>query len=217
MRLLLAPLALSGCSLIFMERAPESHISGSPVHCTASKGFIAWDAVLAVANAATLIAILSSEIESKGAAVAGTGGLALGHLLSGFSGNGWANDCAEARTAERQVVVLPASQPRVIAKPERKVVEGDRPLFCAAESADVGLCFLSEGACAADVASRAAGASQTCERRGAGACFTATRVLDETKSTTCAVSIKDCEARRTEKATDADLRVTPCGVYRVRQ
>jgi hypothetical protein len=92
----------------------------------------------------------------------------------------------------------------------RKTVTGENPLYCAVTTPDVGLCYQSEAACTASLTEGAA----ACEVRAAGSCFTATKQLDQTKTTTCAVSIKDCEARHAVAAADPDLQVTACGIYR---
>jgi len=97
-------------------------------------------------------------------------------------------------------------------KSGRKTVSGSNPLFCAVTAPEVGICYQDEPACAASLTEGAA----PCDRKVAGSCFTATKVLDESKSTTCAVSIKDCEARRTAVAADPDYKVTPCGIYRAK-
>jgi hypothetical protein len=98
-----------------------------------------------------------------------------------------------------------------VAKDGRRTVEGDKPLLCAPSASEVGLCFLDAVACKAEADK--VGVAQ-CEERSAGSCFTATRTLDETKTTTCAVSIKDCEARRETLSKDPDFTVTACGIYR---
>lgn len=98
-------------------------------------------------------------------------------------------------------------------KDGRKTVEGDKTLLCAISAPDVGQCFLDEAACSAEAAK--VGVAQ-CEKRPAGSCFNATRTLEGTKATVCAVSIKDCEARRAQYAADPDYSTTACGIYRAK-
>lgn len=132
---------------------------------------------------------------------------ALLHLMSAASGSSWADECRTAHDEGPppiEVTQRPVSPP---AKDERKEVIGDKPLYCAVTAPDVGRCFLSEAACQGET---------PCEMRKAGSCFNATKILDGTKTTTCAVSIKDCETRREEIAANPDYKVTPCGIYRQR-
>lgn len=103
----------------------------------------------------------------------------------------------------------PAAKPA--SADERKVIIGSKPLYCAVTAPDVGACYQAEANCTESLAEGAA----PCEAKPAGACFNATKVLDGSKSTTCAVSIKDCETRRTELAANPDYKVTACGIYRV--
>lgn len=215
-------LMLSGCSVIFMERVPDSHITGQTAHCTGSKGFVAWDTVLSVAHAVSAFGTFSvagSVDESTKGSFQLLGGLSAAfsivHLISAATGNGWANDCRDARLAEsetdqpRTVIAAPSPSPSNV----RKLVRGDKPLHCAVTSLDVGICFLDESACAAELEKSGA---PSCELRTAGSCMNATKILDGTKLTVCAVSIKDCEARRATYAADPDYKVTPCGVYRAK-
>lgn len=101
------------------------------------------------------------------------------------------------------------SQPR-----ERKVAYGRTPLYCASTTPDVGECWLDQDSC---VAAIAALGIPGCERKLSGSCFNATKQLDGTKSTVCAVSIKDCETRRETFAKNPDYKVTGCGIYRAEE
>jgi len=49
-------LATSGCSMLFMERLPERHSPKAQPYCTATRGFITWDAALALAHLASAVA-----------------------------------------------------------------------------------------------------------------------------------------------------------------
>jgi hypothetical protein len=123
-------------------------------------------------------------------------------------------DCYSKGAVEHFVQQEAAARARKTtkAKPdpnERKTVSGTKPLLCVVTAEDVGECWLDEAACAAS----AAGAS--CESRNAGSCFNATKTLDGTKKTVCAVSIKDCETRLAAFASNPDYSVTKCGIYRV--
>lgn len=52
----LLALATSGCSMLFMERLPPRHNPKSQPYCTATKGFVAWDAGLALVHLASAVA-----------------------------------------------------------------------------------------------------------------------------------------------------------------
>ena len=97
---------------------------------------------------------------------------------------------------------------------ERKTVFGDKPLHCLVTAEDVGECWLDAAACS-NAGDSASGSASTCEMKTAGSCFNATKTLDGTKKTVCAVSIKDCETRRDAFVTNPDYSVTKCGIYRV--
>jgi hypothetical protein len=216
-RLAIASLMLSGCSAIFMERAPETRSRQQPVACTGSKGFAIWDGALVLAHGASAVVAfnLASDAPNKGTLQAiGAIDIAflVGHLVSGAMGSQWADDCRKARTDEDVITEAPIvrSYAQAVSN-ERKTVYGAVPLFCAVTSADAGECWQNRALC--DAALEASGAA-ACEERQAGSCFTATKVLDESKATTCAVSISDCETRRKIVAENPDFRVTACGVYR---
>ena len=124
-----------------------------------------------------------------------------------FDGN---NKTVIYRCVDRGSAVKPAAA--TPANPdERKTVTGSKPLFCAPTAVDVGLCFLDEEACRQEVENNHAAG---CEPRNAGSCFTTTKTLDHSKLTICAISIKDCEARRQTYTADADYTASACGVYR---
>lgn len=94
----------------------------------------------------------------------------------------------------------------------RQEAFGETPLFCAITSPDVGLCFFDEAGCAAEMEKRGA---SSCELKKAGACFEVTKTLDRTTEFICAVSIKDCERRRSIAAADPDYTVAAaCNIYR---
>ncbi len=112
--------------------------------------------------------------------------------------------------AEASPTLMAAAQP-VAARQE---TYGQTPLFCAITAPDVGLCFYDEARCAAE--KQKLGIA-SCELKNAGSCFEATKTLDHTIEIICAVSIKDCEMRRTTTAADPDYTVTAaCGIYRQR-
>lgn len=217
----LACLLSSGCSWVLMERPPAQPVRGQPVHCTASNGWAVVDFVFAVSDVATALWIRSLDnavgSNNNNGLVVGLGIEALIHGVSGLSGINLADKCRTLRDEYEPSsvpVVLPVAQPAVVAtKDTRKVVTGKQTLFCAVTAPDVGACFLQQDACAAEVASSGAG---VCEEHLAGSCFNATKVLDGTKITSCAVSISDCEARLKTYAENPDYTVTKCGIYRVK-
>jgi hypothetical protein len=143
-----------------------------------------------------------------------------------FTGGGDWKDCATqpdarsetAKTIAQAILDVQVAARPVEAKPaasnERKTIEGDQPLHCTVTAPDVGLCFLDAARCDTE---RTQSNTAACEERKAGSCFNATKTLDGTKATVCAVSIKDCETRRGAMAADADFSdVTPCGIYRMK-
>lgn len=136
-------------------------------------------------------------------------------MARGFETKSVTFRCVDRATATatppRRVEAKPASANAVN---ERKTVIGERPLLCAVTAPEVGACFLSEDACKAELEKSGA---PSCEEKSAGSCFNATRTLDGTKLTVCAVSIKDCEARRQHYAGDPDYTVTGCGIYRAQK
>jgi hypothetical protein len=217
-----------GCSLIFMERLPNTHRPGDPAHCTATKGFVAWDGVLIAADAISAIGtfVVATNAESEEVfdstpylVIGAMAGLsAIIHTISAAQGNSWADDCRQARAdhdqANRQRVVVQKPLPAKPAQPTRKVVEGDKPVFCSISAPDVGICSLDEAYCNSE-AERTG--TPKCEQRNAASCFNATKTLDGSKLTFCAASIKDCEARRQNYAADPDYTVTGCGIYRLKQ
>jgi hypothetical protein len=217
----LACLLSSGCSWVLMEKPPESPVRGQPIHCTASRGWAVVDLAFAVSDVATAVWISELDTalntDTNKPLVVGLGFEALLHGLSALSGIDRADRCSTMRDEyeTQPVVVVPVARPAaVVNKDERKVVIGDRPLFCNITAEDVGLCFLQQEACDADMMSTGSG---MCEQRNAGSCFNATKTLDGTKATVCAVSISDCEARLKTYAENPDYTVTKCGIYRVGQ
>jgi hypothetical protein len=212
-------LALGGCSVIFMERVPTDHVRGETVHCTSTKGFAIWDAAMAGVAAVGAAAAFTVDVpEDSQTTVYALGAIdvaaALGYLISASKGAEWSEQCITARDQAdaRQHEDMPQAS-QATAKPaldERKTVFGSRPLSCAVTAPDVGECFLDLAKC--DEA--AATGTATCEQRDAGSCFNATKTLDGTKVTVCAVSIKDCEARRGAYAANPDYSATRCGIYR---
>ena len=133
-----------------------------------------------------------------------------GNVSQELEGKSVAFRCVDSVTPVAAVTAT-AAPSKPDDKTERKTVTGDKPLFCASTAPDVGLCFLDEGSCNTEK-ERAGVAS--CESRSAGSCFSATKTLDGTKLTVCAISIKDCEARRQKYTSDPDFSATPCGIYR---
>lgn len=107
------------------------------------------------------------------------------------------------REIQDEVAVRVASHRTHRKDDERKIVTGDKPVFCNAD----GACVFDETKC-----------EGSCERRESAACFSASRTLDDSRTTTCVVSVKDCEARRATAAKDADLTKiqAQCAVYRVK-
>ncbi len=99
--------SLTGCSWLFMEHVDERYrpSQGEP-RCTASGGWEAWDAVLALGH----ISVAGYSGYTAGHAAAGTpvdstlvgiavvdGLFAILHAASAFSGAAWADGCEKAR------------------------------------------------------------------------------------------------------------------------
>lgn len=216
----LALVICGGCSWIFMERPPDRPQMGMPVHCTATKGWVAWDGLFVAADLLAVVANVASRSDvSDGTAlniVVGVNALdAALHLSSAFSGSEWADRCKQLRAEYERPTPMAAAQVRAVRatsdKTDRRTVYGEKPLHCAPTTPDVGECFLDEQACARSL--EASGAT-ACEAKQAGSCFNATKLLDGSKATVCAVSIKDCETRRATYTANPDFRVTACGIYR---
>lgn len=99
-------LCIGGCSFIFMERAPEPPIKKAP-YCTGSKGFAAWDALLAIGALVTIGAVYSAYSDTDDSDSAETANTimtlaaldGLAHAISGFWGNAEADACRRARDA----------------------------------------------------------------------------------------------------------------------
>lgn len=123
----------------------------------------------------------------------------------------------QCRAPERPEV---APKPTV-RHPERRVVRGQRPIYCTMSAADrdVGMCSLVEALCESVYESMTnAGSSYTaCTPAKAAACFNAVRVLSDDRITVCAPSISDCEAQLDAFKRNPDYTVSAdeCGVYRV--
>lgn len=106
---LILAIALSGCSAMFMEHTgsdwtPER---GTP-HCTGTAGFATWDGFLALSHAVGAVAAMSVADDADNLAPVGWGiansAFAIGHVVSGTRGRGWAQDCANARARHQRYV-----------------------------------------------------------------------------------------------------------------
>lgn len=227
MRVIMIVFLLSGCSWIFMEKPPETTRRGQPIHCTATKGFVAWDGLFVVVDALAIIANVASRqpmgtnTDTLNALLAVNVIDGLFHMASAFTGSGWADECREMRAQHEGngdqltgtgTLVTFTPKPKPVSD-ERRTVTGTRPVFCASTAPDIGECFTSEKACTDGLASLPEGTA--CEQKTAASCFNATKTLDGTRLGVCAVSIKDCEARREKIASDPDYTATACGIYRV--
>ncbi len=137
--LLMAALLTTGCSAIFMERLPDRPTGKEP-RCTGTKGFVAWDGVLVVAHSISALLALKgasdyvdidgdpnrSAVKSGFRYLAfGNAVFALGHIVSGVKGSGWADACNKARD-ERDV----ERPPIVVVRPRAPATV--RGFYCAA-------------------------------------------------------------------------------------
>ncbi len=124
--LIVALLAIGGCSWIFMEHLP-SHYSATTdePRCTATRGFAIVDGLSVAADLAVGVesAIYVSIANSSGvtaidptpgyAGIALALGFALLHAMSASSGAGWARECEDARyERDREVGGHPIGAPR---------------------------------------------------------------------------------------------------------
>lgn len=227
----------SGCAWIFQEHLPSDYEVGRhEPRCTTTIGWQVLDGVFGALNAVAVVGELENNTrtdQDDAVLLFGIGWVAI-HTASLISGGRWAHECERAQRewdgseAEPHAHSRPEPEerepapPRKVepeAEPERKVVWGKKPVFCTAQTddADRGPCFVDEAACK-EARARTPDALASCEPRTAAACFNANRVLDGERVSVCAVSVKDCEARRAEKAEDPDFAsvASRCGVYRVR-
>lgn len=131
----------SGCSVLFMERLPESYdVRRSEPHCSTSMGFVIWDGAIAVLDVATVPLLLQSDSElsstNETLLLATVMGDAVLHVISAAIGASWANECAEAR---QQRAAYSRAAPRVArprAKPlrRRRAAGLPRGFYCASQS-----------------------------------------------------------------------------------
>lgn len=127
MRTAIVLVMLSGCSIAFMERAPELSTvkPGQQVYCTASRGFAVWDFANAVTGAAAILVVREAYAESDvivtedvadaanlwGLLLAGSAVL---HAASGIYGLREAGRCEDARR-----IAGPSATPAPVVTPER--------------------------------------------------------------------------------------------------
>lgn len=232
---------MTGCAWLFQEHLPSDYEVGQrdPV-CTTTIGWQALDAVFGALNGVAAIDEITNSYrtDADNAAMIFAAAWTVVHTASMISGGRWANQCERARkelddndraqedraearrerTREREQPHPDDDAPAPAAAPseERRIVRGEKPIYCTTTVADPerGSCFLEQTACAQ--AATAAGYT-SCAARTAASCFNANRVLDGTRVTVCAPSVKDCETQRAAKAADPDFGnlSAQCGVYRV--
>ena len=105
---------------------------------------------------------------------------------------------------------------------ERRIVTASLPIYCTTPANDltVGLCSRDEARCDEMKASLEAASPDNaytgCAKRTGAACFNMYAVIDGKRTTVCAPSVKNCEARLVGVKANPDFTVaTICGVYRV--
>ena len=97
--LLAALVALSSCSLVFMERAPTLPEPGAPSTCSKDKEIPWWDVVLASASGAigvgTMVAAAGGGGDRSSRLTVGTIMLGLGaaYAYSAYRGFAWVKEC----------------------------------------------------------------------------------------------------------------------------
>jgi hypothetical protein len=234
---LVAALSLgsSGCSWVFQEHLPSDYQAGRrEPRCSTSGGWQTLDVIFAGINGATAIAELAapSRTDTDSALLIGSIAWTVIHLASFGSGHVWSNDCEEALrkydhepgeapppSRERESEAMPVVTAENSARdaPQRKIVHGAKPLYCAIDKNDPdrGACFLDQIACL-DVQAKDPDTYNSCAVRTASACFNANMLLDGKRITVCSVSVKNCESQRASRTVDPDYTnvASQCGVYR---
>jgi hypothetical protein len=216
MRHLALLLCMPACSWNFIERPPTNPTKLDLIDCTASKGWVRYDALVAAVDIISGIVMLSSiedGVDASGVKTVAGGGFALAalHLISAASGSRWVNECRAARsshwdddetTDEPDPAATPTPSRPALAKPKR--------LYCASSSPTMGSCFVREQECK-DEAIRLE--LPACEARESAACFSVT-AADGTKTNTCTVTMDECESRRRQLPPDAV--VAECGMFKAK-
>jgi len=113
-----------------------------------------------------------------------------------------------AAPAEAAPTPIPPPRPA-----EVEIVELSTPMYCTADP-EHGRCYVDEATCNLMRASDAS----ICTQHDAAACFTALRVLDNTRFTSCSVTLAECEARRGREVQNPDLASLSagCSIYKGR-
>jgi hypothetical protein len=103
--------ALSGCSVLFMEKPPEQWKPPQPLHCTTSTGWSAWDMLQAVGHAVVGgWAVYERDAlggKTTGALVSINGFFAIAHGASAVYGSKQAARCQELRDREAAAATPP--------------------------------------------------------------------------------------------------------------
>lgn len=231
----------SGCAWVFQEHLPTNYeVSTHEPRCSTAVVWQVLDGVFGTLSGLTALGELTidNRTDLENATLTFAAAWVVVHTASLVTGNRWASECEQAQgefdanehsegsgpqarrrridraEPERDEPIL--EQPNE-AQPERRVLHGEKPLFCTVKASDTerGSCFFDQATC--DEASKRGGeALSRCASRNAAACFNSSRVLDDQRVTVCSVSVKDCEAQRTERANDPDFTKVSadCGVYR---
>ena len=91
--------SLAGCSWLFQEHLPSEYSGQSEPVCSTSKGLPTLDAILATLEVAGTIGLATDSSDSTDKSAYIVGGV-IDTIIFGASaltGNGWANDCRDAR------------------------------------------------------------------------------------------------------------------------
>lgn len=212
--------ASTGCSWIFMERAPKpGHAVETEPRCTATKGWAAWDALQATGWVALAIVAKQAEtgpVDNGGGTtsvsyaplIVGAGLFAGLHVVSGVTGVRWAERCRRARREfdQHRVPAADVIAGQVLEEERRAYTapeHGADPapsFYCATSSADRAAAVCAKTLAACEKQREQLVDAPACAPAAAALCFTATRVDDGAVLTACAPSDVAC-ARLREPAT----------------
>jgi hypothetical protein len=196
----LALTLLSGCSWVFMERLPANFdATKDEPHCTSTTGWAAWDLLATAADVAVIFLASSASKPPAGGEVptvliVGVGAEGVLHLVSGFTGFGWASECSDARydrdrylrlqEQRQQVLARRNAARRALAAEQRAATKrSPRGFYCAAD-----VCARLKGAC--QQLRAAAGDPTSCILTESAFCF------DVTGAVACSTTLFECLSQR---------------------